>query len=94
MSVPLTTELVAYDATVATNVLSAATSIIGDFALVGFDTVSVAAFVAVHEAFDIVTVTDATPPTMLISPASGSIVASPVESSSEIASLILPLYQL
>ena len=78
MSVPLTTARIAYAATVATNVLSAATSIIGDFALVGFDTVSVAFFVAVHATASIVTLTDAVPPTMLISPASGSIVAAPV----------------
>lgn len=94
MSAPLTTALVAYDATVATNVASAATSIMGDFALVGFDTVNVAFLVAVHATLSIVTSTDATPPTMLISPASGSIVAVPVESSSAIASLIFPLYQL
>ena len=48
MSAPLTTTRIAYAATVATNVLSAATSIMGDFALVGFDTVNVAFFVAVH----------------------------------------------
>src|SRR5574343_631044 len=84
-----------YDFTVATNVLSATTKPrIPVPAVARSETVSVAFFPAGHTALLIVTSTSSTPLVMARSPAAGSIVASPVVSSSVMASSTLPLYQL
>src|SRR5574343_102164 len=84
-----------YAFTVATNVASATTKPrIPVPAVARSETVSVAFFPAVHTALLIVTSTSSTPLVMARSPAAGSIVASPVVSSSVMASSTLPLYQL